>query len=183
MDPDQFREIRLKINRINEDININLEKNDVPAAKKNLNHADTLLEDLAGKADGKIQLRSVKNLGYKLKSSSTLIDKVKPAKTTSKKSGPSEKIIWDEDKLSLLSANYLKKLVDNMKSNMESMVSFSTTGKGLTPSYQIDFGKDGVSSFSGSRHLPLKRNLPQNQDRISKPFPFSTIQTILNNKQ
>ena len=181
MDPDQFREIRLKINRLNEDISMSAEnKNEVVAIEK-LAQATALIEKLVAEADGKIQTRSVKNLENKLKFASTLVEKIKISKTASKRPVPLEKIIWDEERLSHLSNTFLTKLLDNMRTNTNSQVCFSTIGKGIKPSYQIDFGNGEIFAFSGSNHKKLKKNLPKNSERISPPFSFLKIKDISDN--
>lgn len=179
MDPDQFREIRLEINKLNEDIKISAEKKNQMAAFETLDKASTLLETLNEKAEGEIQSRSVKNLKIKLKYASALIEKIK---TTPKKSASIETISWDEERLAKLSGSFLAKLFDNMDSDTESQVCLSTTGKGVKPSYQIDFGNGNISAFSGSNHKKLKRKLPKTPGRTSPPFSFSNIKTILDNK-
>lgn len=180
MDPDKFREIRLKINRLSEDINISAEKKDEATAIEKLAEASALLENLGTEADGEIQNRSVKNLGNKLKFASTIIEKI--SKTASRKSVSLEKIVWDDERLSQLSSTFLTKLLDNMKVNANSQVCFSTTGKGIKPSYQVDFGNGEVFAFSGSNHKKLKKRLPKNPDKTSSLFPFSKIKNISDDK-
>ena len=186
MDPDNFRRIRLKINDLNEDIKLYSEKNDAESSKNKLSQAQSLIEELKQEAEGEIQERSVKNLENKLKFSLILIDKIKPAKKPTKKStksAPVERIDWDTERLSLLSNNFLSKLLSNMEVNTASKVCMSTTGKGVKPSYQIDFGNGDVSAFSGSNHKQLKRKLPNSPDRISQPFSFSEIKSIFDSKK
>ena len=182
MDPDQFRKIRIEINRLNQDIKINVEKgNEIPAIEQ-LAQASALLEELRAKAAGEIQARSVKNLGSKLKFASILIEKINISQKTSKRSVSSEKITWDEKRLSRLSGTFLRKLLDNMGSDTKSQVYFSAIGKGIKPSYQIDFGNDKIFAFSGSTHKKLKKRFSQNPDSSSPPFSFSKITTILAGK-
>lgn len=182
MDPDQFREIRIRINKLDEDINKSAEKKNEADAIEKLAQASTLLEKLGAEAAGEIQLRSTKNLESKLKSATTLIEKLKTSKTASKKSVSLEKIIWDDERLSHLSNAFLTKLLGNMSVNTNSQVCFSTTGKGIKPSYQIDFGNGEIFAFSGSNHKKLKKRLPKNQDKISSAFSLSEIKNISDNK-
>lgn len=182
MDPDQFREIRLEINRLNDDVKMSVENNDVDIFNKQLNKARVLLEKLVINADGEIQVRSTKNLENKLNFTSTLIDKIKPQKDGSRKFS-SEKIIWDEDRLSLLSNKFLNKLLDNMRSDTKSNVCFSTTGKGVKPSYQIGFETGETSAYSGSSHNQLKRKLSSRPGKTSQPFPYAKIKSILDGKK
>lgn len=181
MDPDQFREIRLKINRLDEDISMSVEKKNEAAAIEKLAQASTLLEKLEAETAGEIQTRSVKNLESKLESASILIGKIKISKTVSKKFVSLEKIVWDEERLSHLSNTFLTRLLDNMKANTNSQVCFSTTGKGIKPSYQIDFENGEIFAFSGSNHKKLKRKLPENPEKTSPLFSFSKIKNISDN--
>ena len=179
MDPDQFRETRLKINGLNEAIRISAENKDKKTADTKFTQATDLLEELGTQAEGEIQQRSVQNLKNKLKFSSGLIEKIKTAKKTSSASGAFEKIIWDEERLSHLSGPFLSKLFENMGTNPDAQVCLSTSGKGIKPSYQVEFGNGETIAFSGSTHKKLKRKLSRDPDKTSPPFSVSTIREIL----
>ena len=185
MDPDNFRKRRIEIKRLCEEIAILSEENDADSSNKKITLARSLLEELADQADGEIQKRSVENLGTKIKVSSLLIDKIKPAGRSKKttKTVSSADIDWDQDRLRFLSVNFLLKLIENMGSDAESRVCLSTKGKGVKPSYQIDFGKGRLVNFSGSAHKPLKGKLSGSQTAISKPFTLTEIRSILEEKQ
>lgn len=182
MDPDKFRKTRIQINQLCEEIRILSDKNDAEASLKKLNQAGLLLEELAPQVEGEIQKRSVKNLGMKMNAASSMIDKIK----TNKKSGRSENaaglIKWDEARLSELSPDYLSKALVNIGPKKDCKIRFSTTGKGVRPSYQIDFENGESSAFSGSTHKPLKRLVPKGSQKISQPFPVSVIKSILSKK-
>ena len=185
VEPDQFRKTRIKINELNEDIKTLADKNDADSSKAKLSQAHSLLETLDQEAEGEIQNRSVKNLKSKLKFAAIAVGKIKPGKSTagkSKKSGPTESIVWDNDRLARLSDSYLTRLMANAGENTDSQIYISATGKGVKPSYQIDFGSGKVFAFSGSTHKQLKRKLPGGPDKISKPFSLPTIQSILDGK-
>jgi dsDNA-binding SOS-regulon protein len=185
MEPNQFRETRLKINQLCDDVELFADKSDADASKDALEKANELLTALTPEAAGEIQERSVRNLGLKIKVAKTLIKKIKPKKAASRKTGPAvpkEYIDWTVDRLETLSANYLSRVFANMDSSNETGVYFSAVGKGVRPSYQIEL-KDGTkTAYSGSGHKPLKRNLPDNGKEISPSFSRSTIESILEQK-
>lgn len=186
MNPDEFRKIRLEINKLCDEVEILSEKHDADACNKKIDRAGVCVETLTEQAEGEIQERSVKNLKYRIKYATLLTSKIKikPGKAAgaSKISHSTPSIVWDENRLSSLSDNYLMKLLDNMASHEHSNVCFSTTGKGVKPSYQIDFGENQISAYSGSSHKKLKRNLPNGVNKISKPFSLQTIQSIIKGK-
>lgn len=184
MEPNQFRETRLKINKLCNDVVLFVDKKDADASNGAIEKANELLTALTPEADGEIQERSVKNLGLKIKVAKTLIKKIKPKKKKAKraKAAPKQYIKWDATRLETLSVNYLAKVFANMASGNESKVCFSAVGKGVRPSYQIEFD-DGIKTpFSGSGHKPLKRNLSSGDKEISPPFSRSVIESILEKK-
>ncbi len=185
MDPNKFREARVEISKVCEKIAVLVADKDGDAAKSDFEKANQLLDVLTPEAEGEIQERSVKNLSWKIKAASMAIDKMKPAKKPRKAKvlSPEDLIDWTEERLATLSDNYLGKVFANLGSDEGNTVFFSTTGKGVRPSYQIDFGTEGITAFSGSGHKPLKRILPGGPERISPPFSRSTIEAILNRKQ
>lgn len=182
MDPDQFRKTRLEINSLIEDVKIDAENKKDEKASEKFAQASTLLEKLGEEAAGEIQLRSVKNIANKLKFSSDLIEKMKISKAVSKKTVTGEKIIWDKERLSCLSETFLVKLLDNMRSNTKSHVCMSPLGKGIKPSYQIDFRNGKISAFSGSNHKKLKRLISKDPLKTSPLFSFAEIKAILEGK-
>ncbi len=185
MDPNKFREARVEIGQVCAHIAELVTNKDGEAAKSDFEKVNQLLDVLTPEAEGEIQERSVKNLGLKIKAASIAIEKMKPAKKPRKARvlSPEELIDWTEDRLATLSDNYLGKVFANIGSDESNIVYFSATGKGVRPSYQIDFGNKEITAFSGSGHKPLKRVLPGGPERISPPFSRSTIEAILNRKQ
>jgi hypothetical protein len=184
MDPDQFRKNRIKIKTLCENIEILATEKDAETSKKQLGQAESLLDDLAPQVEGEIQERSVKNLGMRLNAASMLVDKIKQPKKAGKprKTTPVNLIKWDEERLAQLPENYLSKVYDHMKSLDATRIYFSTTGKGIKASYKIESDNGSTSDFSGASHKPLKRKLPASGPKISSPFPFSIIQTIVQKK-
>ncbi|MFH2092965.1 MAG: hypothetical protein ABIJ31_11435 [Pseudomonadota bacterium] len=178
MDPDQFREIRVKISQLCDNIITLAENNDAQTSKNKLSQANVLLDGLTPQAEGEIQQRSVKNLGLKCNALSAMIDKIK----VTKKAAPDSNIDWNEAYLSSLPGNYLSKVFANMGSDKTCRVCFSTAGSGIKASYQIDFGDGKCPAFSGSSHKELKRTLLQSSQKVSQPFSLSTIESIINKK-
>ncbi|MCF6247908.1 MAG: hypothetical protein L3J69_11160 [Desulfobacula sp.] len=185
MEPNKFREARIEIGQVCEHIAVLVANKEGEEAKSDFEKANQLLDTLTPKAEGEIQERSVKNLGLKIKAASMAIEKMKPAKKPrrARTLSPEEIIDWTQERLATLSDNYLGKVFANLGSDEGNIVYFSATGKGVRPSYQIDFGNKKITAFSGSGHKPLKRKLPGGTERISPPFSRSTIEAILNRKQ
>lgn len=178
MDPDQFREVRVKISQLYDNVMILAEENDAQASKDKLSQAIVLLDGLTPQAEGDIQERSVKNLGMKYNALSGLIDKIK----VTKKAVPESYIDWNEEHLLSLSGNYLSKVIANMGSDKISQVCFNTKGNGIRASYQIDFGNGKCPAFSGSSHKQLKRTLLDSGQKISQPFSLSDLESIIKKK-
>lgn len=185
MEPNQFRETRVRITQLCNDIVLLVDKKDADASNEALDKASKLLEVLTPEAEGEIQERSVKNLELKIRVASSLIKKMKPLKSAKKKArqaAPKPHIEWTEERLETLSDNYLAKVFANMTANTDTKVYFSATGKGVRPSYQIEFSEDQMTSFSGSGHKPLKKNLSSGPNQISPPFSRSVIESVLERK-
>ena len=183
MEPNQFRETRLRINQLCNDIVLYVDKKDAESSKDAFDKANQLLEALTPEAEGEIQERSVKNLELKIKVASTLMAKMKPVKSKkARQTTPKVYIDWTNDRLETLSGNYLAKVFANMAAGTETRVYFSATGKGVRPSYQVEFSDEKTIAFSGSGHKPLKRNLPAGDRQISPPFSRSVIESILERK-
>ena len=66
-----------------------------------------------------------------------------------------------------------------MGDNENTKVFFSTAGKGVRPSYQIEFGNDEITAFSGSGHNPLKKTYEPHSNKISQPFSHDLIHSII----
>lgn len=182
MEPGQFRESRLEINRLVEKIISHIDKKSFDDSKLFFDKAVSLLEVLIPQAEGEIQKRSVKNLRLKMSGLSSRIKKIQPkGKTAGKGTGASSypAIEWNEERIGQLSVNFLEKVFSNMRNNEEARVFFSTTGKGVRPSYQIEFGNDEITAFSGSGHSPLKRTYAPNSSKISQPFSHDLIHSII----
>ena len=185
MDPDQFRETRLRINELCNDIILLVDKKDADGSNDALDKANKLLEMLTPEAEGEIQERSVKNLGMKIKVAKSLIKKMKPAKSAGKKTrqtDPKPIIDWTADRLETLSVNYLGKVAANMGAGTDTKVYFSAVGKGVRPSYQVEFNDKEAVAFSGSGHKPLKKKLASGPNHLSPPFSRSVIESILERK-
>ncbi len=182
MDPDKFRESRQEINRIYDHINTLIVEKDLEGSKEFYKKVNTKLEKLAPQSEGEIQERSVKNLSIKINALSIAIAKLKPKKAKKRKTPDTPPIVWDEERVSQLSDAFLKKVKANMSEDQEASVCFSTTGKGVRPSYQIGFGNNETTAFSGSGHTPLKRLLApagSKDSKISEPFSLENIDSIL----
>ncbi len=183
MDPNKFRESRQEINRLCENINILIEENALEASKAGYQEVTTKLDTLRPKAEGEIQERSVKNLSVKIGALATYIDKLKPEKKRAAgKKGTKTAIIWDEERIGQLSPAFLKKLFANMGNDSDAKVCFGTTGKGIRPSYQIEFSDQNIIAFSGSGHNPLEKTLSSGAKKISQPFSHEVIASILRGK-
>lgn len=185
MDPNEFRESRQAINRLCENINVLIDEKDLEASKSRFEEVFAKLDVLKPLAEGKIQKRSVRNLGVKLKGLSTGISKLKPKKKPKvRKAGknPTIAITWDEDRVAQLSKAFLGKLFANMGNDADATVCFGTTGKGIRPGYQIEFASKDKTAFSGSGHTPLKKPGAKSSKKISKPFSYQQIETILGGK-
>ncbi|WP_457551011.1 hypothetical protein [Desulfobacula sp.] len=184
MEPNKFRESRQAINRLCGNINLLIEQKDLEASQEGFLEVDSKLNILKPQAEGKIQKRSVKNLGIKLKGLTALIAKLKPKKKPKKKSLKIEKpsIIWDEERVGQLSPVFLKKVFKNMGDDTNAMVCFGTTGKGIRPSYQIEFVNKDTTGFTGSGHKPMTKPLSPGTKKMSQPFSYSVIGSILQGK-
>jgi hypothetical protein len=184
MDPNKFRESRLAINRLYEDINVLIEQNALEASKAGYEEVNTQLDTLTPQAEGEIQERSVKNLSIKIGSLLTHIDKLKPPKKKGAggRKGTKVAIVWDEDRVGQLSPAFLKKVYINMGEDTDAKVCFGTTGKGIRPSYQVEFSNQKVIAFSGAGHGPQKKPLSTGTKKISQPFSHELIGSILNGK-
>ena len=181
MEPTKFRESRLAINRLCDQMDQLIEQKEVDESRACFDQAFGELDELRPKASGDIQERSVKNLTMKLRGMEVRIAKLKTKGTTSSGSGSRVKncIEWDLDRVAQLSNTFLEKVLQNMSGDAESKVLFGTTGKGIRPNYQIDF-KDGKSaSFTGSGHKPKAGPAGQAAKNLSSPFSFQEINDVL----
>ncbi len=185
MEPDKFRESRQAINRLCKNINVLIEEKDLEASTEGYEEVSSKLDLLKPHAEGEIQKRSVKNLGIKLKSLSTYIGKLKPKKKPGVRGGKrtaKPAIVWDEDRVGELSPVFLEKVFANMANDADARVCFGTTGKGIRPSYQIEFANQDTTTFSGSGHNPVKKPLSAAAKKTSKPFSYEVIGSILGKK-
>ena len=185
MEPNEFRESRQAINRLCKNINVLIDQKDLETSRDRYEEVIKQLEMLTPQAKGKIQKRSVKNLGIKLKGLSTGISKLKPKKKPKvRKEGknPTIAIIWDEDRVAQLSTAFLGKVFANMGNDADAGVCFSTTGKGVRPGYQIEFANKDKTVYSGSGHTPLKKSGAKSSKKMSPPFSYQQIETILGGK-
>lgn len=181
MEPNKFRESRQAINRMCANIDVLIGQKDLENSRECHEEVSSKLDILTPLAEGEIQERSVKNLSVKLRGLSTLIAKLKPKKKPRK---PGEKVIkilinWDEERVGQLSPVFLKKLYENMKNDADSQVYFGRTGKGIRPSYQIEYGNTDTTTFSGSGHKPVKKSLSTASTKRSDPFSHEIIGSIL----
>lgn len=181
MEPDKFRKSRQAINRMCDNIYSLIEEKDLEASKECHEEVSSKLEVLVPQAEGEIQERSVKNLGVKLSALSTHISKLKPKKGVARKSSKPA-IVWDEDLVGQLAPAFLKKVLANMGDDKTAKVCFGTTGKGIRPSYQIEFSDQKKTSFSGSSHSPAKKQLSAGANKVSDPFSRDIIESTLNKK-
>jgi len=182
MEPDKFRESRQAINRFCKGIELLIEQKDLESSKESFQEVISKLDILTPQAEGEIQERSVKNLSIKMKGLSALIAKLKPKKKPAKKKEPKIFIVWDEERLGGLSPVFLKKVFQNMRDDKDAMVRFGTTGKGIRPSYQIEFASKEITAFTGSGHKPQTKSLSPGTNKISQPFSHGVINSILNGK-
>jgi hypothetical protein len=182
MEPTKFRESRLAINRLCDQMDQLIEQKEVDESRACFDQAFGELDELRPKASGDIQERSVKNLAMKLKGMEVRIAKLKTKGTASSGSGSRVKnnIEWDLDRVAQLSENFLDKVLQNMAGDSESKVMFGTTGKGIRPNYQIRFKDDQIASFTGSGHKPKAGPKGQAAKNLSSPFSFQEISDLLN---
>lgn len=185
MEPNKFRESRQAINRLCKNINILIEQKDLEASKEGYQEVSSKLDTLTPHAEGEIQKRSVRNLEIKIKSLSNYIGKLKPKKKPGgKPRGTTAKpaIVWDEERLGQLSPLFLGKVFANMGDDKDAQVCFGTTGKGIRPSYQIEFGNKDKTTFSGSGHTPVGKSLSTAAKKTVQSFSYEVIDSILNKK-
>ena len=183
MEPNKFRESRMSINRLCEQMDQLIENKEVDESKACFDQAFGELDELKPKASGDIQERSVKNLAMKLKGMEDRISKLKTKASSSSGSGSRVKncIEWDIDRVAQLSEAFLEKVLGNMAGDPESKVFFGTTGKGIRPNYQIEFKDGQIATFTGSGHKPKTAPPGQGAKNLSAPFTFQQINDILNN--
>ncbi len=182
MEPDKFRESRQAINRLCKGIDLLIEQKELEASKEGWEKVSSRLDILKPQAEGEIQKRSVKNLGIKIRGLSTLIAKLKPKKKPAVKREPKIFIVWDEDRLKKLSPVFLGKVFKNMGDDKNARVCFGTTGKGIRPSYQIEFSSKETKAFTGSGHKPQTKSFSPGTKNISQPFSHEVIDSILKGK-
>lgn len=184
MEPDKFRESRQAINRLCKGVDLLIEQKDLEASNEGFAEVRSKLDILTPQAEGEIQERSVRNLGIKLKGLSILIAKLKPKKKKIRKlnAEPKIAIVWDKERLGQLSPVFLEKVFKNIGDDKEAMISFGTTGKGIRPSYQIEYGNKETKAFTGSGHKPQVKSLSPGSKNISQPFSYGVIHSILHGK-
>lgn len=182
MEPSKFRESRLSINRLCEQMDQLIEQKEVDESRACFDQAFGELDELKPKASGDIQERSVKNLAMKLKGMEDKISKLKTKGTSSSGSGSRVKnnIEWDIDRVAQLSETFLEKVLKNMADDPESKVFFGTTGKGIRPNYQIQFKDGQITSFTGSGHKSKAVSPGQGAKNLSASFSFQEVDAILN---
>ncbi|WP_321492111.1 hypothetical protein [uncultured Desulfobacter sp.] len=180
MEPSKFRESRLSINRLCEQMDQLIENQAVDESKACFDRAFGELDELKPKASGDIQKRSVKNLAMKLKGMETRISKLKTKGTSASGTASRGKnsIEWDIDRVAQLSKSFLEKVLENMAGDPGSKVFFGTSGKGIRPNYQVEFQDGRMALFSGSGHKPKAD--AQGAKNVSSPFPFQDIDAIVN---
>jgi hypothetical protein len=185
MEPNKFRESRQAINRLCENVNLLIDQKDLEASKEGFEEVNSKLDILRPQAEGEIQERSVKNLGVKVNALLTNIGKLKPKKKKANRTGkrvPKIAIVWDEERLGQLSPVFLGKVFKNMGKDKNSRVCFGTTGKGIRPSYQIEFANQETIGFTGSGHKPQAKPISTETKNISQPFAHEVIGSILHGK-
>lgn len=178
MEPDKFRESRQEINRMCKNVHALIDQKDLEESKAGYEAVHERLKILKPQAEGEIQKRSVKNLGIKLKNLSTLIHKLKPKSGGTRKSGKTG-IVWDETRLAQLNTLFLEKMLQNMGSDDTASVCLGTTGKGIRPNYQIHFGDQTHTAYSGASHKPNQKPGATKTKNISPPFSRSVIENVL----
>jgi hypothetical protein len=178
MEPDKFRESRQEINRMCKNVHALIDQKDLEESKAGYEAVHERLKVLKPQAEGEIQKRSVKNLGIKLKNLSTLIRKLKPKSSGTRKSGKTG-VVWDEARLAQLSPVFLEKMLQNMGTDDQAAVCLGTTGKGIRPNYQIHFSDKTITAFSGASHKSSQKPGAANTKNISSPFPRAVIETAL----
>jgi hypothetical protein len=182
MEPDKFRESRLAINRQCENINLLIVQKDRETSQVCYEEVSALVDILTPKAEGEVQERSVKNLSLKLKGLLIGIEKLKPKKRPVNKARKKIAIVWDEERLGQLAPVFLQKLMKNMGDDTDAKVCLSTTGKGIRPRYQIEFGNQDIITFSGSAHTPLEKPPLTGKKNMSQPFSHEVIDSIQRKK-
>jgi hypothetical protein len=182
MEPSKFRESRLSINSLCEQLDQLIEQEEVDESRACFEQAFGELDELKPKVSGDIQERSVKNLAMKLKGMEERISKLKTKGTASSGSGSRVKnnIEWDIDRVAQLARTFLEKVLKNMAGDPESKVFFGTTGKGIRPNYQVQFKEGQITSFTGSGHKPKAVSAGEGAKNLSAPFSFEEVDAILN---
>ncbi len=180
MEPNKFRESRLKINQMVQDTITIIDQNELDASNEAFQEVSSVLDILTPQAEGEVQERSVKNLRIRVNALTPLIAKIKPKKKPRKPKVVQPSFEWDDEHVGQLSPAFLKKVLKNMSDDKDATVCFGTTGKGIRPSYQINFSDKNSTSFSGSSHNSLKKSLSAGAKKVSNPFSYELIQSILN---
>jgi hypothetical protein len=180
MEPNKFRESRLAINQMVQNTMNIIDQNELDASNEAFQDVSSRLDILTPQAEGEVQERSVKNLRIRVNALTTLIAKIKPKKKPRQPKNPQPNFEWDDEHVGQLSPAFLKKVLKNMADDKEAKVCFGTTGKGIRPSYQIGFSNKDNTSFSGSSHNSLKKSLSTGTKKVSKPFSYDLIQSVLN---
>ncbi len=179
MEPDQFRESRVAINRLCDNILQMIDAKKTEKAKSYHNEASEQLDQLRSQAEGEVQERSIKNLASKVNMLSMQIQKIKPGASAAKRK-KSQRIEWDEKRIASLAPNFLLKLLENMGTHKHVTVCFGTSGKGIRPNYQILLGPEKSMAYSGSSHKPLAKTMDAKSGRLSRPFTRNVIEKALN---
>ncbi len=179
MEPDQFRESRLAINRLCDNILKMIDAKNTEKAKSCHDGAKEQLDLLRSQAEGEVQKRSVKNLSTKVNMLSMQIQKIKPGASAAKRK-KSQGIVWDEKRIAALAPNFLLKVLENMGTEEHATVCFGTSGKGIRPNYQILPGPEKSMAYSGSSHKPLAKAMDAKSGRLSRPFARNVIEKALN---
>lgn len=178
MEPDKFRESRQEINRMCKNVHALIDQKDLEESKAGYEKVHEQLKILKPQAEGEIQKRSVKNLGIKLKNLSTLIRKLKPKSSGTRKAVKAG-IVWDDTRLAQLDTVFLEKMLQNMGTDENATVCLGTTGKGIRPNYQIHFNDRTVTAYSGASHKPNLKPGAAKTKNISPPFARTILENAL----
>ncbi len=181
MEPNLFRDSRVEINQLIENINEMIEKRTTDSLQDKFGELCSLLDKLTPQAEGEIQERSVKNLGIKLKILNGRMDKLKTKKASTAKRDRAG-IEWDPERIATLALPFLEKASANMGDDQEAKICFGTSGKGIRPNYHIHFSSGEKVSYSGSNHKPDGKPVAATPKKMSPLFAWDVLDTALKSR-
>jgi len=85
------------------------------------------------------------------------------------------KLVWNEDILISLGRIFLRKVRDNMRGHLSSVVRFGQTGQGIAPNYQVTLPNGVILTYRGLSHKRFEEAAEFDISNISEPFDLAAI--------